>query len=440
VINSSTSCRCGRAAKGLGARSPAPDGNSTSTYNYSGNNTTVTNPAGKWKTQTTDAFGNLTLVTEPNPVDGNFTTSYAYSPLNQLLQVTMPRGSTTQYRTFYNGQDMVSAADPENGTVSYTYDASHRVLTRTDAKSQETKYAYNSLGQLAQVLHGTVSNGTFTNDPTSTVNYTYNTYGRTSQVQFGAQDLNFARTYTYGYTYSTSNRILTQTMGWNMYSTGGGGSPPTVAESFGMSYQWDNEGKMTSYNDLTGQPYLYTYDGMGRATNLNPGTCVAYDSNYNCLADTNVTATYGAANQLLGLSYTAYATQAVSETWTYNSLLQATAITASGGWTMNMTYNYPTNNNGRISSSVDAVNSQTVNYTYDSLNRLTAAQPTGGWGESYTYDGFGNLSGISPTGTGGETWTGVINQSTNQLQGVNYDANGNQIITYGTWRIAWCSS
>jgi uncharacterized protein RhaS with RHS repeats len=35
----------------------APDGTSTSTYSYSGNNTTSTDPAGKWKMQTTDAFG-----------------------------------------------------------------------------------------------------------------------------------------------------------------------------------------------------------------------------------------------------------------------------------------------------------------------------------------------------------------------------------------------
>jgi YD repeat-containing protein len=110
---------------------------------------------------------------------GNFTTSYTYSPLNQLLQVTMPRGGTTQYRTFsYNGQDMVSATNPENAAVSYTYDASHRALTRTDAKSQQTQYTYNTLGQLTQVLHGTISNGTFTSDPTSTVSYTYDTYGR----------------------------------------------------------------------------------------------------------------------------------------------------------------------------------------------------------------------------------------------------------------------
>lgn len=322
----------------------------------------------------------------------------------------------TQTRTFtYNGQDMVSAANPENGTVTYTYDASHRAITRTDAKSQQTQYAYNTLGQLTQVTHGTVSGGTFTADSTSGVSYSYDAYGRTSTVQFGAADLNFARTFTYNYTYNQANRILTQTMGWNMYNSAGSGSPPTTAESFGMSYQWDNEGKMTSYNDLSGQQYLYTYDGMGRATNLNG-------------AVDNASATYGAANQVLTLSYSAASGGgSVSETRTYNSLLQLTQLTASGSRTMNMTYNCPTYNNGRISSAVDGVNSQTVNYTYDSLNRLTAAQATGGWGESYTYDGFGNLSAISPTAQGGETWSATINESTNRMVGVNYDANGNQI-------------
>lgn len=105
----------------------------------------------------------------------------------------------------------------------------------------------------------------------------------------------------------------------------------------------------------------------------------------------------------------------------------ASDITATGYRPINMTYNYPASSNGRTSSSVEAINSETVNYTYDSLNRLTAAQAAGGWGESYTYDGFGNLSAISPTGQGGETWSGVINAANYRLQGVNYDANGNQI-------------
>ena len=397
----------------------APDGNSTTNYTYAGNSTTVTDPAGKWKTQTKDSFGNLTLVTEPNPAGGaNFTTSYTYSPLNQLVSVSMPRNGTTQTRTFtYNGQDLTSAANPENGTVSFTYDAAHRVLTRTDAKNQQTLYTYNSLGQVTQVTHGTLSGGTFTPDTTSGVTYSYDTYGRTSQVAFGAADLNFARSFTYNYTYNQANRILTQTMGWNMYVTNASGSPSTQSQSYGVSYQWDNEGKMTSYNDLVNDQFVYQYDGMGRATGLNDSSALF-----------NGAATFGAANQLLTLSYgygTSYPT--VDETRSYNSLLQLTEIKAP--WvSMDMQYNYPANNNGRIASSTDVVHSQTVNYTYDSLNRLTAAQTTnGGWGESYTYDGFGNLSAIGPTGQGGETWSAVINESTNRMTGVNYDANGNQI-------------
>jgi hypothetical protein len=42
----------------------------------------------------------------------------------------VPRGSATQTRTFtWSGNDLASATNPENGTVSYIYDASEGVLT-----------------------------------------------------------------------------------------------------------------------------------------------------------------------------------------------------------------------------------------------------------------------------------------------------------------------
>ena len=47
----------------------APDAGVTH-YSYQGNQTTVTDAAGKWKTYTADAFGNLVKVTEPNPNSG----------------------------------------------------------------------------------------------------------------------------------------------------------------------------------------------------------------------------------------------------------------------------------------------------------------------------------------------------------------------------------
>ena len=45
------------------------DGTSTTTYAYLGNTVQVTGPAGKWKNFTMDAFGNLTSVLEPDPLN-----------------------------------------------------------------------------------------------------------------------------------------------------------------------------------------------------------------------------------------------------------------------------------------------------------------------------------------------------------------------------------
>ena len=46
-----------------------PDNLSTTTYAYAGNQTTVTDPAGKWKTFTSDVMNNLTTVVEPDPAN-----------------------------------------------------------------------------------------------------------------------------------------------------------------------------------------------------------------------------------------------------------------------------------------------------------------------------------------------------------------------------------
>ena len=79
----------------------AADGASTSTYSYSGNTVTSTDPAGKWKKMTLDAMGELTKVTEPNPAGGaDLDTLYTYNALGKLVQVSMTRSGTTQLRTF----------------------------------------------------------------------------------------------------------------------------------------------------------------------------------------------------------------------------------------------------------------------------------------------------------------------------------------------------
>src|SRR5580704_5269340 len=105
-----------------------PDGVSATTYAYSGNQTTVTDPAGNWKTFTSDVLGNLVTVTEPDPssnTGGTLTTSYTYDWMNNLIGTSMTRGSVTQTRTFvYNTAGLLtSATNPESGTVTYSYNA-----------------------------------------------------------------------------------------------------------------------------------------------------------------------------------------------------------------------------------------------------------------------------------------------------------------------------
>ena len=136
-----------------------PDG-STTTYYYEGNWVEVMDPAGKWKSFAMDAFGNLVSVYESDPTLGNVYTNYSYDILNHLTLVSMPRGANTQNRTFnYNSGTTVtgflqSATNPENGTVTYTYNSNNLLATKTDAKSQKLTYGYDSYHRLTTVTLG----------------------------------------------------------------------------------------------------------------------------------------------------------------------------------------------------------------------------------------------------------------------------------------------
>ena len=392
-----------------------PDGASVTRYAYSGNNTTVTDPAGKWKKFTTDSFGNLTMVTEPDPNNlpsGTVATNYTYNEVNQLMNVDMPRPEGRQTRTFqYTGTDLYTATNPENGTVTYQYDAAHHVTLRTDAKGQQTKYTYDAYGRLTLTQHWIpVGNPpTPVHDASQDVTYYYdtntlaagfsqNTWGRLAAVSFGSM--------AYMYSYNPAGRITTQRLRYNFQAPSG----TVTSTDFDAAYTWDNRGRMTSLaTPGSGPVYAYQFDNMGRLNGMTEnGTSMA-------------TAAYTAAGQIFQLKY-----DNLTETRTYNSLLQLARLTTQQfnnffTTVMDMQYTYPTANNGRIAQSTDYVAGETVNYTYDALNRLsTAGSTNGSWSQSYLYDGFGNLTGMN----GAVAYP--VDPTSNRLiipQG-NYDANG----------------
>jgi RHS repeat-associated protein len=388
-----------------------PDGSVTS-YTYQGNQTTVTDPAGKWKTNTTDALGNLISVTEPNPAGGNIVTNYVYDAFNHLTQVSGAQTRTFQWDT-YSG-NMLSATNPENGTVTYSYNGAHQVTQRTDAKGQQTQYTYDGYGRLSEVRHyptagtedvnqrwdysydGSVSDSTFT---------VQNGWGRLSQVTFGGSALSGI----YMYSYNQAGRVIKQRLQVP--------SPTTSTPfNFDATYAWDNEGRMTSLAyPNSGPVYAFGFDSLGRLSTIQENNTQM------------ATAGYNFANQMTSLAY-----DTLSESRTYDPVtLQLNRITstqASVGTVMDMGYNYVTGqNNGRISSASDYVMNETVNYTYDALNRLSTAQATNNvWGQAFTYDVYGNLTGASAT-VGSAPYFSASYDGNNHQSGYTYDANGNAV-------------
>jgi RHS repeat-associated protein len=202
--------------------------------------------------------------------------------------------------------------------------------------------------------------------------------------------------------------------------------PPSPAiATFTAAYQWDDEGRMTSMSPSlslpTSWPNSASFPAMGYQYDAN-GRLATMTSNGSNFA----TASYTPAGQLYQLSY-----GGLTETDTYNSMLQLISQYVPNY--LNMNYNYsPTKNNGRITSSMDYATGENTSYTYDTLNRLVGASNSL-WSGTYTYDGFGNL--LSKSGSGGSpnafpSMTASYNAN-NQLTAASYDANGNTISANG---------
>jgi YD repeat-containing protein len=267
--------------------------------------------------------GGLTTVVEPNP--GNAANPVTYYYLNgagQITQVSVQRNGIAQNRTFtWTGSDLASSTTPEAGTVSYTYDGNHHVITRTDAKSQQTQYAYDAYERLIQVSHYTATgfNGALQQQANQQVNYGYdvnpldpgnylNSWGRLTQVTFQEQTNN-GNNFAYVYSYNQAGRVTANTL---IASNG-----PNLLTNLQATYAWDNQGRLTNLTYPSGTALAYQYDSMGRLSGMTQsGNAIA-------------TAGYTAASQLSTLQY---GTNAVPfyEARSYNTLMQLTNLTVTG--------------------------------------------------------------------------------------------------------------
>ena len=163
-------------------------------FNYSLNSTTSIDENGNSWTRKTDALGRLIQVIEP----GSLNTNYTYNALGDLVLVIQHGTSTDTARqrsfTYDSLSRLITATNPEAGTLSYSYDANGNVSSKTapqpgapagSTQTLTTNFSYDALNRLTDKYFsdGLTPNQHFRYDQTSTwMGANYNTIGRLSEA------------------------------------------------------------------------------------------------------------------------------------------------------------------------------------------------------------------------------------------------------------------
>ena len=421
---------------------------------------TVTDPSGHWKTSTSDGFGNVIQVNEPNPAGGaDFVATYSYNNFNKLTTVVMTRKSpgnvdVTQTRTFHydSTQQLDWLTQPETGTAhtSYTYDTAGNVRTKTDPGGNVITYSYDAYNRLSNI---TRAPGTGFVEPSPTTDFAYDTtttqnpngtylQGRLSQI-----------THASGITETFSYSVAGHTVKKGMQTANG---------NITGNFTYDNEGRLTQTqlptpaNSPTGTRQ-WTYDDYGRQIALTlpiGGGSAPFIQG----------ATYNVAGQLSTYQRTWLGADNGSGNWGVNPPIETVTLTYNVNGQMTgqsgngpgpvITYGYSASqNDGRLQSMTDqsktysynydpayyliyknpqsysaGYTGQAVNYGYDSLGRLTTAGTGTTWGQAFVYDGFGNLYQQNVTAGSAPAMNLTIDDTSNRIttSGFTFDANGNQ--------------
>lgn len=398
---------------------------------------TVEDQADKLRRSITDAQGGLIRVDEPTDSGGlgavsspNQATIYSYDALGNLTTVT--QGSQTRTFTYSSLVRMLSAVNPESGTISYTYDDNGNLVTKTDARGVATIYAYDRLNRMKTRSYSGESGYT-----TPTVSYYYdnvtNAKGKLIKVSSSVSSTEFVTFDVLGHV--TRSKQVTDGV---TYGT----------DENPMTYSYNLWGALVEQKYPSGRVVrnVLDYDGQLSAVQSKKNSPAGY---WNYAQNFTYNPAGGVSSIQLGNGHW--------ESTTFNSRLQPTqialGITPGAVNLLKLDYGYgTTQNNGNIQSHTITVNGTSgftavQNYTYDSLNRLLSADekpygwtstnctgdPTKCWKQTFTYDRYGNrrfdeTNTTMPTSFASPAITNpTISTTNNRLSssGYTYDNSGN---------------
>ncbi len=439
--------------------------NAAMTSSYSGNSVTMTDQhdtssPGHSRKSVSDALGRLTAVYE-DPSGSNYLTTYVYDALSNLRVVNQ----NTQTRTFvYDSLGrLTSAANPESGATTYTYDNNGNVLTKTDARGVVVTCAYDALNRNTTTDYSDTAgispdikrfyDGATNGKGHFHYFYRGGDFGTGSTVEHTAVD-----------SYDAIGRPLVKRQ---IFKTSG---------VWGQTYQaqrtYDKAGNVITETYPSGRTLSYNYDAAGR-----PGDNGAQSAFSGNLGD-GVQRTYASQlryQEMGGLEQERFGTDTpVYNKSLFNSRGQLAEIRVSTyslitaghetDWNRGAIINHYSNapgswgatgggpdNNGNLQKQEIYIpdNDQITSYTnvvqyygYDSLNRLASVEDkpfnaTTNFRQSYTSDRWGNrtINTASTTNAPAPQYTAAT--ATNRLAPpagytMTYDATGN--LVYDNYR------
>ncbi|MBE7516920.1 MAG: RHS repeat protein [Chloracidobacterium sp.] len=371
-----------------------------------GTTVTVADQAGKLRRSITNALGHLTRVDEPNAnnqlgdIDNpNQPTNYNYDTLNNLLTVT--QGAQTRTFVYDSLSRLLSAANPESGTINYDYDENSNLTSKTDARSVTTSYTYDGLNRVTLRDYS---------DSTPDVDYYYdnvtNAKGKLTKVSSSVSTTEY-----------TSFDILGRVTG-HKQTTGG--------TAYNTAYTYDLSGALIEETYPSGRKVRNTLDADG---NLSLVETKPSGGSYQTRAGSF---TYNAAGAVTSMQLG----NGRWESTVFNNRLQPTQIglgtTQNGTDLLKLEYGYGTTaNNGNVLSQKITVPGLAhpfeQTYTYDPLNRIASATETYNstqtWTQVFGYDRYGNRNITSGTGATSLTFNASNNRITSN--GYTFDASGN---------------
>jgi RHS repeat-associated protein len=383
-----------------------------------------------------------------------FVTLYGYDALGNLLRVdqkgTAPNDSSqwrTRTFTYDSLSRLLTANNPESGTITYSYDADGELLQKTSPAPNQTGTATQTVSYCYDALHRVTGKGYGTQTcplATPVVTYTYdlgtNAKGHLTSLIDQAG--------TASYAYDSMGRLNTETR----VLTGAN----NLAFSKNLIYEYNLDGSLYKLHYPSGNVVTYTMAANGSNSAGRVGLVKDQGNNINYVtgAGTSSYATYspdGAPTGFLSGYSTSFA--GITNAFTYNQRLQPVNMSANapGQTVFSIGYDFHVGNgtsgadNGNvfgITNYKDQTRNQT--FTYDILNRLVSARNAGTdctvtilgglkkfWGNTYTYDAWGNLTTKAllqtppPPACSGESLSVTVGSDNRLGSGYLYDAAGN---------------